>query len=57
MLALSLRNLCRVGLTLWLVFLAKLLQTPWILQETFNIPSSNLARNTSHRVRPTRHKF
>lgn len=41
MLALSLRNLCRVGLSLWLVFLAKLLQTPWILQETFNIPSSN----------------
>jgi len=36
--ALSLRNLTNVGFTLWLVFLAKMIQTPWLLHETFNIP-------------------
>lgn len=45
-LALSLRNLCRVGLTLWLVFLAKLIQTPWLLQETFSIPG-NITKGTT----------
>lgn len=39
--ALSLRNLLRVVLTLSLVFLAKLIQTPWLLRATFLIPTSN----------------
>jgi len=38
--ALSLRNLLRVGLTLCLVFLAKLIQTPWLLRATFLIPAN-----------------
>jgi len=38
--ALSLRNLLRVILTLLLVFLAKLIQTPWLLRATFLIPTN-----------------
>jgi len=38
--ALSLRNLLRVLLTLCLVFLAKLIQTPWLLRATFLIPTN-----------------
>eukprot|EP00092_Neocalanus_flemingeri_P064416 GFUD01078171.1.p1 GENE.GFUD01078171.1~~GFUD01078171.1.p1 ORF type:complete len:375 (-),score=86.46 GFUD01078171.1:157-1281(-) len=38
--ALSLRNLLRVILTLCLVFLAKLIQTPWLLKATFLIPAN-----------------
>eukprot|EP00092_Neocalanus_flemingeri_P031599 GFUD01034317.1.p1 GENE.GFUD01034317.1~~GFUD01034317.1.p1 ORF type:complete len:375 (-),score=78.36 GFUD01034317.1:135-1259(-) len=38
--ALSLRNLLRVILTLCLVFLAKLIQTPWLLEATFLIPAN-----------------
>jgi len=38
--ALSLRNLLRVLLTLCLVFLAKLIQTPQLLRTTFLIPSN-----------------
>jgi len=33
-LALSLSNLCRVSHTLWLVFLAKFVQLPWLLKAT-----------------------
>jgi len=38
MVALALRNLLRVGLTLWLVFMAKLVQTPWLLKATLSMP-------------------
>jgi len=38
--ALSVRNLLRVLLSLCLVFLAKLIQTPWLLRATFLIPSN-----------------
>lgn len=38
MVALACRNLLRVGLTLWLVFLAKLVQTPWLLRATLHLP-------------------
>ena len=36
----TIRNLLRVGLTLCLVFLAKLIQTPWLLRATFLIPAN-----------------
>jgi len=38
---LSLRNILRVVLTLCLVFLAKLIQTPWLLQATFLVPTNS----------------
>jgi len=38
MVTLALRNLLRVALTLWLVFMAKLVQTPWLLKATLNMP-------------------
>jgi len=38
--ALSLRNLLRVVLSLCLVFLAKLIQTPWLLEATFLVPTN-----------------
>ena len=34
------RNQLRVGLTLSLVFLAKLLQTPWLLDHTYLLPAN-----------------
>lgn len=46
--ALSLRNLARVGFTLWLVFLSKMIGTPWLYQQTFHSPTDqNLTKSDS----------